>query len=276
MLLMLRLLATTLLLSSFAYADASDQVEDFLTEQFSKNPNLRSVEVHIDEIRKLQEPKNWSAYIVTVNAVIKKEKNGKVKQKMVWFSDGNIITQNLTNMQSGQTLTDMIKPNFKDAYYKETNLIYGNANARHKVAIFSDPLCPYCKKFVPKAIKEMQKDPQKYAIYYYHLPLTRIHPASSTLIKVITAAELQGVKDVLLKAYAVELNPREKSEIKILAAFNKAVGTKITLTDIKSPAVLKQIKFDATVANDMMVAGTPTLYVDGKIDRTKNKYKKVK
>jgi protein-disulfide isomerase len=195
---------------------------------------------------------------------------------MIWFSNGEVITKELSDMQSGQSYTDMVKPKFKDSYYKKENLIYGNANAKHKIAIFSDPLCPFCKSYVPGAIKEMRKYPQKFAIYYYHFPLDRLHPASVHLVKMAAAAELQGVKDVVLKLYTVEVHANEKNVRKILAAFNKAEGTHITLKDIQSPAVLKQVNFDLDVASDVMIAGTPTVYLDGINDKTKQKYKKVK
>ena len=122
----------------------------------------------------------------------------------------------------------------------------------------------------------MKKSPKRYAIYYYHLPLLRIHPASALLVQAAVAAELKGTKEVILKLYNVKVKPDEKDAKIILKAFNKVVGTKITMKDLKNPKIREQIEFDSKVANDIMVAGTPTIYIDGKIDRTKQKYKKVK
>jgi len=67
----------------------------------------------------------------------------------------------------------------------------------------------------------------------------------------------------------VKINPREKDAQKILDAFNKAEGTQITLKDISAPEVLKQLNHDKMVANDLMVSGTPTVYLDGTVDNTK-------
>ncbi|MFK5937500.1 MAG: DsbA family protein [Sulfurimonas sp.] len=274
---MLRLLATTLLLSSFVYADtASEKVEDFLSDKFEENPKLDSVNVDIDDVVPLKDLKGWSAYIVNIQAKIKNKPKSVIKQKMIWFSNGEVITKELSNMHSGQSYTEMVKPKFKDIYYKKENLIYGNANAKHKVAIFSDPLCPFCKSYVPAAIKEMKKYPQKFAIYYYHFPLDRLHPASVPLVKAAAAAELKGKKDVILKLYTIKVNAHEKDIKKILAAFNKAVGANITVKDLQSPAVLKHVNSDLDIANNVMIAGTPSVFLDGKNDRSKNKYKKVK
>jgi len=277
---MLKLLSTTLLLSSLAYASStpSEKIEDFLSDEFSDNPRIESVNVKVEDIVPLKDLKGWNAYIVDVKAELKSKlkKKEKIEQKMIWFSDGTMITKTLTNMNTLANMTEVVKPPFKDKFYKKENLIYGSANAKHKIVFFSDPLCPFCRGFVPGAIKDMKQNPEKFAIYYYHLPLNRIHPASVTIVKAATAAELQGVKDVVLKMYAIKISPRETNVNKILTAFNKAVGTNITPKDIKDKKVLDIIKNDVGVAKDLFVAGTPTVYLDGKIDKTKKKYKTVK
>jgi protein-disulfide isomerase len=273
---MLKLLATTLLLSSLVYADsASKKVEEFLSEEFGDNPRIKTINVKVGDIVDLKQLKGWKAYIIDVEATLKTKPKELIKQKMIWFSNGDIITKDLTDMNSGENLSDLVKPDFKPEYYTKANLIYGNANAQHRVAIFSDPLCPFCRGFVPDAIKEMKKYPEKFAIYYYHFPLPRLHPAAVELVKAAVAAEQKGVKDVILKLYEIKINPKEKDINKILAVFNKTVGTNITTEDLKKPEVVKQIKHDLEVAGNVMVAGTPTLYLDDKVDKTKKKYKTV-
>lgn len=277
MLSMLKLLTITLLLSSVAYANSSSKIEDFLEESFSKNPRLVSVDVNVVHEIPLKSVKNWTGYIVDVNAVVKsKPKNRKIHQKMIWFSNGVVISPDLTDLLTGKSLKDSIKPRFKDIYYKEGNLIYGNANAEHKVAIFSDPLCPFCREYAPSAVKYMKKYPKKFAIYFYHFPLPRIHPASVTLVKAAIVAELQGVKDVMLKLYTIKINPREKNIGKILKAFNKLMHTNITAIDITSKKVMDIYKQNIEIATDLMVQGTPSIYFDGEVDKTREKYKKVK
>jgi thiol-disulfide isomerase/thioredoxin len=274
---MLKLLSTTLLLSSFVYAStASEKVEEFLDDKFMDNPRLKSVDVKVSDVVPVKELKGWDAYIVDVKAAIKSQPKRVIKQRMIWFSNGSIITKELVDMDSGESLTEFVRPAFKDAYYTKENLISGNANAKHKVVIFSDPLCPFCKGFVPGALKYMKKYPNKFAVYYYHFPLERLHPASKYLVKAAAAAEQKGYENVVPKLYTVHINPRERDVKKILVAFNKAEGTDITPEDLKDPAVKKQLKHDLTTANDVMVAGTPTVYLDGKIDNTKKKYLKVK
>lgn len=275
---MLKLLTIALLLSSFANAapSTSDKVEDYLSDKFGANPNLKSVDVKIDDIVKLKELKGWNAYIVDIEAVLKKKPVPKIKEKMIWFSNGEIITKELNSLISKESLTDSVKPSFKKKYYKKENLIYGNENAQHRVVIFSDPLCPYCRSLVPSALEEMRKRPKKFAVYYYHFPLPRLHPAAVPIVKAAVAAEQQGYKDVVLKMYSIKIDAKEQDATKVLEVFNKAVGSKITPADLLKPEVIKQIKYDEEIARNVMVAGTPTLYFDDKVDKTKKKYKKVK
>ncbi len=205
-----------------------------------------------------------------------KDGSRKVNQKMIWFTNGTMITKELTNMKTGESIRDIINPELKPEQYKKENLIYGNANAEHKVAIFSDPLCPFCIRYVPSAINYMKKYPKKFAIYYYHFPLPSIHPASIELSQAAIAAELSGREDVTLDMYKVNIDPKERDVNKILAAFNKVMKTNLTPADISKPAVIERFKSDLGIADNLMVQGTPTLFFDGKIDKTKKKYLEVK
>jgi len=273
--LMLKLLSITLLVNSFAYASSvSDKVADFLDDKFMENPRLKSVDVHVSDVVPLRQLKGWNAYIVDVKASLKAQPKRVIKQRMIWFSNGRIITKDLVDMQDGQSFTELVKPSFKAAYYHKENLIFGSTDAKHKVAIFSDPLCPFCKGFVPGALSYMKKYPKRFAVYYYHFPLERLHPASVHLVKAAAAAEQQGYKDVVEKLYKIKVNPREKDVKKILEAFNKAEGTHLRLKDLNTPAVMKQVNRDLNIANSLMVGGTPTVYLDGKVDNTKKKYLK--
>lgn len=275
--LMSKLSAIALLTSSLLASASDTQIVQFLQNSFKNNPNIISIDIKVVDTIEVTSVKGWSAYIVDLQAVVKAEPtNRDVKQKMVWFSNGEVVTQDLISLKSGESLKDSVSPTFKAEFYKKENLIYGNANAKHKVAIFSDPLCPFCRDYVPKAIEFMKKDPAKYAVYYYHFPLPSIHPAAVALTKAAIAAEHQGRKDVVLDMYKVEVNPRESDTQKILDAFNLAMKTNITLADIAKPEVIKQAEFDLHVADQVMVQGTPTVFFDSKIDKSKRMYERVK
>lgn len=275
--LMWKLLATTLLLSSLAQASATGtKIENFLDSKFGDNPRIKKLDIKVVQEIPLKELKGWKTYIVAVEAILKNKPKEVIKQKMIWFSNGQVITKELNELEHGESFTEMVKPDFQKSDYKKENLVYGNANAKHKVAIFSDPLCPFCKEFAPVALKYMKKYPEKFAVYYYDFPLVRIHPASAVIVRAGIVAKRQGIKDVTINMYNIKINPREKDVEKILTAFNKTVGSHITKKEIMDPSVEAEVKSDDEVARNVFVGGTPTIYLDGKIDKTRMKYKTIK
>ncbi|MDA7817548.1 thioredoxin domain-containing protein [Sulfurimonas sp.] len=250
-------------------------VKDFLNKNFSNNPNIKSIDVKVTNTIAVKGHSPWSAYFIKLDAILKKD-DRKVSQKMLWFSDGKIVTKELYDVKTGKDLKDSVSLPFKDEYYKKSNLIYGHANSKHKVVIFSDPLCPFCRSFVPAAIEYMKKEPNKFAVYYYHFPLPGLHPAAVELVKAAVVLENKGVKDVVLKLYKVEVDAKEKSIDKILKAFNSVMKSNLKPSDINIQSVISHLNQDMDIANEVMVQGTPTMFFDGKLDKTKNKYKEVK
>jgi protein-disulfide isomerase len=180
------------------------------------------------------------------------------------------------NIQTGERYNDTMAPDLPTQLYTKNNLISGSVNSKYKVAIFSDPLCPFCRRYVPETLSYMQKYPAVFGVYYFHYPLPTLHPAAVTLTKAAIAVEQSGVDNVTMRLYTVEVNANERDEGKILDAFNKTFKTKLVVADIRRPAVMKQFESDQKAAQMAMVSGTPTVFFDGKKDPTKNKYKEIK
>ncbi len=287
---MSKLLKNTILLSSLAActlfgADTQTLLEEYLTNQLDNNPAVKEGSVKVLDKKPLEEIKGWDAYIVDLDVMLKRG-NKKIHQKSIFFSNGRYLTTDFTDIRTGDSLRDKIKPKFDPKFYDEEHLISGSKNSKYKVAIFSDPLCPFCRRYVPKALKEMMQDPNKYAVYYYHLPLPRIHPASVTLVQAMKAAELKGEKPDIMKLYT-QIQPdnpkkpnyvayREKDKKKILKVFNKVMGTHVTLKDIESKEVQEHVNKDKKISDELMVGGTPTVYFNGEYDKSKHKYKNAK
>lgn len=275
--LMLKLLTITLLLTSFSYAETtSEKLEEYLTNKYEDNENIKTIIVKVEEVKKLEASKEWKAYVVGLEATLKNKPRELIKQKVIWFSNGSMITKELTNLSNGENYGDEVKPDIKASEYSKENLVYGNENAKHKVAIFSDPLCPFCKDFTPEALKYMKKYPKIFAVYYYHFPLLRIHPASAIITRAAVVAERAGIKNVSIKMYDIQVNAKENNVQTILIAFNKVVGSNVTEADLKDPSVNAAINQDTQFATNLFVSGTPTIYFDSKVDKTRIKYKTVK
>lgn len=270
-------LSSILLLSASLMAATDADVVSFLKKGIGNNPNISNLKVDVNGKKNLPAMSGWQAYFVTIEADVKQGGDTRhINQNGTYFVSGNILAPELVNLKTGERYNDSVAPDFNDAFYTKSNRISGEVNATYKVAIFSDPLCPFCRRYVPEALSYMTKYPKTFAVYYYHLPLTSLHPAAVTLTKAAIAAEQNGMDDAVLKLYKVEVNANEKDEQKILNAFNKTFGTKIGSDDIRRSSVVKQFEFDQKVSQSMMVAGTPTVFFNGQKDPSKNKYKDVK
>lgn len=271
-------LSATILLSSLSLFGATNaEVASFLKKQIGGNKNVSNLKITVTNREAVKALEGWDSVIVDLKAHVKQGKQERdIEQQMIYFVHGDFITKELNNVKSGVALSTTVSPKFQPSFYSKENLAFGHADAKHKVAIFSDPLCPFCRKFVPESIEYMKKYPNDFAVYYYHFPLPALHPAAVTLTKAAIAAEQKGVKGKILDLYKVEINPREMDEKKILAAFNKALGTSITVADVHASDVTKQFNHDKSVAVKVMVQGTPTMFFDGEKDASKSRYKQVK
>jgi protein-disulfide isomerase len=179
------------------------------------------------------------------------------------------------NLKTGNDYRDEIKPSVPQSYYDDAHMMFGNKDAAHKVLIFSDPQCPFCQEIVPEIFKASKENPEKIAVYYYHLPLLRIHPVSGVLTRVMHVAQHEGKMDVVEKIYSLKIDPRETDMKKILAAVKSHTGYSVTAAQIEAKEVKAAMNADELAASKMMVSGTPTIYVDGQWDKMRDGYKKL-
>ena len=267
-----KLLSTPLLLSVSLYANNDNSVIEFEKSRVSQNPNVTIKEVSINTKKEIPLP-GWNGYILDVKVNVQ----GKdVNAKDILFSDGKYISLDLIDSTTGKSLKDLVTPNLTDKYHDKTKLIAGNADAKDKIVIFSDPLCPYCIDYVPEVIKHVQKNSDSIALYYYHFPLSTIHPAATVLVKLIDIAKHKGIKDVELKTYQIDwekyFDVKSTDEKVILDAFNKEFKTDIKSEELAKAEIGKSIDSDISMGEDVMVQGTPTIFVNKVKDSTRLKY----
>ena len=296
--LMSKLLSTLILLSSLAFAQTTeDKVKAFLTAKLKQsapqNAKLTVDKIAVAKNFKLSGYGNWTLYFtdakftITTNGISKPR-----EERFELFSDGQIISLALFDSKTGESLKTVAAPKFDKKYYSKLNLIAGHENAKNKIVVFSDPLCPFCTQTLPTLIKDAQKEPHKFALYLYHFPLN-MHPAAAVLVKCMVAAELKGVKNVAYRVYAADKGKKikrnakgiplnatfsmmETNEKRVLNEFNKALGTNLRIADINSVKVLNHILRDSEIRKLMLVNSTPTVYVNGEKDPRRTKYQKLR
>jgi len=258
---------TTLVLSAGSF-----DIEKFIKKNIVTNPQVKVKSIKTLSKHKIPENSDWVAHLLMVNLSFK----GKdIKEPMTIFVDekSGLVTMNLLNAKTGKEYQRMIKPTMPESYYNEEHLVFGNKDAKHKMVIFSDPQCPFCIQFVPKAIKDFKEKKGDVALYYYHMPLVRLHPVSEPLTRVMEVLQKKGEKELALKVYGLKIAAGEKNVDKILAALKKQLNIEVTKEEINKKEIKEAVKKDMDAAREMMVRGTPTVYFDGKFDDNREKYK---
>ncbi len=259
--------AATLALSAGTF-----NIEQFVKKNVVKNPQVKVNKVDTVSTKKIPGDNNWNAYLVMVNLTFK----GKdVKEPMTIFVDekSGLATMSLMNANTGKDYQRTIKPSMSDSYYDETHLIAGDKNAKHKMVIFSDPQCPFCIQYVPGVLKDFREKKGDVALYYYHMPLLRLHPVSEVLTRVMESLQKEGKVDQAMKVYGLRIAANEINEDKILAALKKQLKLEISKEAIGKKEIKMAVKKDMSAATQMMVRGTPSVYFDGEFDTSRDKYK---
>jgi len=245
-----------------------------LTKYFKKfivnNPSVRVTGVEVLDVQKIPEHPGWEAYLTNMKL---RHNDKDVSAPQVVFVNGSLISPRLIDFKSGKDYGKELKPKVPVSLYDDEHLLFGNRDAKHKIVIFSDPQCPFCMEVVPEIMKAAKAYPETFALYYYHLPLMRIHPVSGILARVMHVAQEKGQNDMVEKLYSLKIDPRETNIDKVLAAVKKHSGFVGTKAEIDKKSVKDAIEADEKAAARMMVSGTPTIYVDGKWDKRRDRYK---
>lgn len=268
---MSKLLMSSLVATMVVNAAGFD-IEKFVKSNVIKNPQVKVNTVKTVSTKDIPGENNWKAYLIMVDLTFK----GKaVKEPMTVFVDetSGLATMSLMNAKTGQDYQKTIKPNMPDSYYDEAHLISGDKNSKHKVVIFSDPQCPFCMTFVPEVVKEVKDSPENIALYYYHMPLLRLHPVAEVLTRVIEVLQKEGKKELAMKVYSLKISAKETNEDRILAELKKQLDIEVSKDAIGKADIKAAVKKDMEMATQMMVRGTPTIYFDGEYDSTREKYK---
>ena len=262
------ILIATVALSASAQPDSKTLLK-YVKKNVVKNPEVKVKGITILEKKQHKDLPGWDILLTTMD--LEYQKKDIHAPEMIFVKDG-LATGHLVNLKTGKDYRNEIKPTVPKSMYNDAHLLFGNKNAKHKVLIFSDPQCPFCQELVPEIFKAARENPTKLAVYYYHLPLLRIHPVSDVLTRVMEVAQHQGKMDMVEKLYSLKIDPRETDVTKILAAVKKHANYVVTPAQIDAKKVKDAIKADAEAAGKMMVSGTPTIYIDGQWDKMRTGY----
>ena len=276
--LMSKLLSTTLIATlSLSAASSEAEVKDYITKHLVKSPRVKVSTVDIIDKQSLKELKGWDVYFVNIHAEIKQSPTVTDKvtvPETVFIKDG-FAANSLINIKTGKDYHKDLKPDLDPKIYDDKHLFAGNKDAKHKIAVFSDPQCPFCQEKVPEIYEAVKANPETFAMYYYHLPLLKIHPVSDIIARAMLVEQEKKNFDKVMEMYDFEINPREVNITKVLKKLNHEFDLKLTEKIVDAEAIAEELKHDKDVATKSMISGTPTVYIDGVWDKTRNKYKEL-
>ena len=267
--LLISTVVATVALSANAQPD-NKLLVNYIKKSVVKNPQVKVNGVTVIESTTHKDLPGWTVLLTNIDLEYQK-KDIHVPETM--FVKDGMVTGHLVNLATDVDYRDIIKPKVQDSIYDKAHLLFGNKDAEHKIVVFSDPECPFCREVVPGLMKAAKENPSKIALYYYHLPLLQIHPVSGILTRIMHVAQEEGKIDVIEKMYTIKLKPQETDMTKVLEAVKSHTGYSISADKINSKAVKDALKADAYAASKMMVSGTPTIYIDGKLDKNRDGYK---
>lgn len=267
-------LSSSLLFGTDAGVDLDKKVTVFLTKAIAPNENYKLDKMTILKKEEMKELQGWKVYFMRVDLTLTKQEGKKVTVNDIIFTDGKVISKDLLDINNGKSYKAGLSLDLDAKAYTKEHLLAGNFNAPNKLVIFSDPLCPFCMDFVPEVIRDVEKNPETFALFYYHLPLSS-HPAAQGLVRAMLVAEEKGEKDIVKRVYNEVFDLKVADDAEILKAFNAALKTTITPSEIVQDHIVKRMKADQEYAINMMVNGTPTIYVNGKKDDEKTSYRKL-
>ncbi len=267
--LLMSTVAATVALSANAQPD-NKLLLKYVKKAVVKNPEVKVKGVTVLESKTDERLPGWTILLTTMDLEYQKK---EIHAPETMFVKDGLVTGHLVDLKTGNDYRDNIKPSVPQSYYNDAHLLFGNKDAEHKILIFSDPQCPFCQELVPEIFNAARENPTKIAVYYYHLPLLRIHPVSDVLTRVMHVAQHEGKMDVVAKIYSLKINPRETDMTKILSAVKTHTGYSVTAAQVNAKEVKEAMKADEIAAGKMMVSGTPTIYIDGKWDKMRTGYK---
>ncbi|MCK4441457.1 MAG: thioredoxin domain-containing protein [Sulfurovaceae bacterium] len=267
-----------------ANAMSDNDIKSYIKRYIETKMGAQVNQIDIISSYPIEDAKGWSVYFLSMKVKVKlgdKYQEATVPQTV--FVKGHRITLKL--LKKGKLNKDgkrgkeknyakILKPKVPMEAYNSEHFLTGNENAPHKLLIFTDPYCPYCRNKIREVMAIVNNNSEKYALYYYHFPLIKIHPASDVTTRAMHVLQKRGDITDMLKLYHLPIEAEETDVNKILEAIKQKTGVTITKEEINDPKVKKAIYFDKAMGRRLQVTGTPTIFIDGKWDKTRKAYKK--
>lgn len=163
------------------------------------------------------------------------------------------------------SFTSKESSNIDQYLYNDSNLIFGNKNAKVTIVEFFDPACESCRAFYPLVKSQMKQYKGKVNLI---LRPVAFHNNVGPVVAALEATKMQGkywdaVRTTLQYQGRWAIN--HTANVDLLYPYLQDIGVDITKLkiDLKNPVIAKNMAKDAQDAKTLRVLKTPTFYVNG-------------
>ena len=269
-----RILFIVVLLTFQLHAVSEEGIHHYIKKYMAEKMHSSVIKIETISSYSIKDTHGWKVYFLSLEMNIKLNDGTRKRTiNQIAFTKGNKIAFSLKN-KDGKNYKKILKPKVPVEAYNDKHLLVGNKDAQHKILVFSDPFCPYCQEIVPPLIDAVEAHPDVFALYYYHLPLLRIHPASDTATRAMLIFQKRGELKHLKDMYHLLVSPREINADVVLKAIKDKTGVKIKRVEIYSDKINHELEADKLLKKRLMLTGTPTIFIDGLWDSTRMGYKR--
>jgi len=249
------------MISSQALAkDIGKDVEEGMKQFFAKS-KLNHLDVKIDVLKRLKEPKGLSFIRLTLTD----KRNGR-SQIQYAFSDGKYLMPEIISIGTNSSLKDKLEfeaAEKTDIDLSKLTLMEGRKNAKHVIVKVSDFQCPYCKRAYAYLHQEISKRKLDAAVYMMHLPLD-FHKKAMLYATIFEVGKSMGIS-LGMELYATDQKMDAKTDEEIIEIFAKKSGNPAKFKSMmKNPSIKGIINAQKKMAGELGITGTPHIFFDGK------------
>jgi protein-disulfide isomerase len=139
--------------------------------------------------------------------------------------------------------------------------VAGNPLGDVLLVVFTDPLCPFCRRLVPTVYALLDAD-HAAKVVWKDIPV--LGPASQLEARALLAAQRQGGYEALQRALAETPGPLGRDDLRDLADALDLDGNAL-LRDLDDPAIKVRLAANIALAQFLHVEGTPATVVGGRV-----------
>lgn len=140
--------------------------------------------------------------------------------------------------------------------------VKGPANAPITIVEFADFECPHCAEVAPMLDKVLEQNKNNVRMVFKFYPLPS-HPHADIAARAAVAAMNQGKFWEMHHALFTNQRHLEQTD---LDSYAKGLGMEVSRfhADIQASATAERIAKDKKLGEDLLIGGTPTIYINGR------------